>query len=153
MSQTSYSQNMDSAIVGTLVDIGMKQVVSRVNPDADMKCGLLACLGAADDLCKLPAVTGDVTGKPVGIVLREQTMESASDGSDPSIPAKRVASLLRKGTVWVKTEQDVTPSDTVFVRFSGTGDAGAFRKDADTSNAVALPGAKFMSTATAGTLV
>ena len=148
MSQTSYSMSMVTAKKGMLADNGPKDIISRTNPDAAMAHGRLAVLGDSDEVCAVPAVTGDVSAKALGIVIAD-----LSNLDSTAVEAKKPMSLLRKGRIWVYSEQAVGPSDTVFVRFGAGGNAGDFRKDADTDKAVALPTAKFVTTVAAAGLV
>jgi hypothetical protein len=78
-----------------------------------------------------------------------------------------IGDVLEQGTVWVLTEQNVTLSDSVFIRTdvsaspTGTSPAvGKVRKDADPTGglasvdrAVVMANARFLSTALAGALV
>jgi hypothetical protein len=102
--------------------------------------------------CNLPAVTGDVTaGRGLGFAIFDPAREpNAALG----YAAGDTVSIIRKGHIWLAVEDSAVEGASVFVRFDGTGTAGAIRSDADTSHAVALPGAVFRSTqATAGGLV
>ena len=98
----------------------------------------------------MPDATGEVTGLVgQGVVLRSHTQpqnEGYADG-DP-MP------VMKKGRVWVPVEDAVTADTAAFVRFvaAGAEQLGAFRSDADGTDAVALPGAKFASDAGAGEL-
>lgn len=61
--------------------------------------------------------------------------------------------VLQRGKIFVSPEQAVTPADPVYMRFAVNGGLnvlGAFRKDADTANAVLVKGAKWLVGAGAG---
>ena len=98
----------------------------------------------------MPTTSAQVTGLAgLGVTLRSHTQdqeEGYSDG-DP-MP------VIKKGRVWVPVEDAVTAESAAFVRFvaAGAEQLGAFRSDADGTDAVALPGAKFVSDAEAGGL-
>jgi len=80
------------------------------------------------------------------------THETVSDG----IAVKDSLSVIRRGRVYMVTEQAVTPADKVFYRFAaGAGGAaiGRVRKDADTATAEEFAGAAFMGSAGAGEIV
>jgi hypothetical protein len=65
------------------------------------------------------------------------------------------ASILRKGRIWVLVEQDVDPTLPVYVRYSASGGnttLGKFRVDADSSHALQLAPARWLTTTTAGSL-
>lgn len=98
----------------------------------------------------LPGLTADVTGttKIAGIALhahiKEQATLAANNlGYDP----KSELSIIRRGRVWVESEVVVVKSDPVYVRFvaDSTEQRGAFRNDADTSDASILPTARFFN--------
>jgi hypothetical protein len=121
--------------------------------------------GSFDFAVRSPRLTGDITGGlQFGVVLRaydnEQLPASVGSSYDTAITldAHYVHNVLRSGRVLVKVEQAVVKgTDSVFVRFaSGSGGTvlGSFRKDADTSTAVALPAgsAKWLTSASANGL-
>lgn len=104
----------------------------------------------------LPTATGQVTdghalGVSVGDVSKQEgpTLGVNQYAVDDAVP------VLRRGRIHVITEDAVTVVGTpAFVRFAaGTfPNLGAFRTDADTATAVALPGARFMTLAGIGEL-
>lgn len=106
--------------------------------------------------CDLPTVTGDITaGRQLGFGLWDPAKEpNAALGYS----AGQMVQILRRGFVWMLTETDVVEGSAVFVRFalatgSGTAPAlGKVRKDVDTADAVALPGAVFRTTLAAAGL-
>lgn len=51
--------------------------------------------------------------------------------------------VMRKGSIWVVTEDACAPGGDVYTRVGGTGQMGAFRSDADGGNAVQIPGARW----------
>jgi hypothetical protein len=69
----------------------------------------------------------------------------------------QAVAILRKGRIWLFTEQAVVQTDTVYCRY-GAGSTGAppygrVRKDNDSTGAAAVPTARFCTTAAANTLV
>lgn len=89
-----------------------------------------------------------------GVALAE-SKEQDSDGvvqyseNDP-------VSVLRQGSVYVKTEQAVTSDDDVYVRIKGDGLTtfpGNFRKDGDSGDAIAVSDARFKGSADSDEIV
>ena len=149
--QTQVNEYMQKGMAGGLADIGPCDIVTRINADAAaIPFGVFVTKGANQGEAVLPTVSGEVTG-PVGqgVVLRSHTQpqEEGYAVSDPM-------SVIKKGRVWVPVDSAVTAESAAFVRFvAGAGEQlGVFRADADGTDAVALPGAKFVSDASAGEL-
>lgn len=76
----------------------------------------------------------------------------------PMYPAGHQINILKKGMIWVQTEEYVDPTSVPFIRFALNGSLpnfglGSVRASADTANAVACPGLRFMTQAAAGGLV
>lgn len=109
--------------------------------------------GGGDGLTCRPLVTGSVIADVIGVVIRELTVQNPAEGVQPGSEA----SILGVGPILVKTEQDVTPADTVYIRKEagdGGDEVGVVRKDADTSTAIsAATIARFEESASAGSLV
>lgn len=107
---------------------------------------------------ELPDATGEVTGdSALGVVVRDLENEVPASGVFAGYGTGDICSVLRKGRIWVISEDAVSAvMAPVFVRFTANGagkDIGQFRTDADTDKAVALPGAHFLNTCDAGGLV
>ena len=79
------------------------------------------------------------------------------DREAANFAAGETLAVMRKGRIWVITEEAVTPASPVFVRFASGGGGtqlGAFRDDADTATAVDMSAKlKFLTTAAADALV
>ncbi len=102
---------------------------------------------------RLPSATGEITaGTFQGIAIADVSYPN-DDGTgysqQSSIP------IQRDGSIWVLTEDACVDGGQVFCRFqdpqTGFG-LGSFRSDADTADAVAVPGAIFRRTSGAGGL-
>jgi hypothetical protein len=122
-----------------------------------------------DGLCRLPdkdniLEEGATTGKAAGILIQHigdglpcTVPLVAPIGSGETVYAKigEAVSLLKVGSVFVKTETDVTRGEAVFYRVtsSDVGLLGAIRSDVDANRAVQLNGAVFGSSANAGDIV
>jgi len=96
----------------------------------------------------LPNLTTDITNaaKVLGVAIHEHTnMQSRPAANNIGYDPQSAMSVLKKGNVWVETEVTVVAGDPVYVRFAATSPEkrGAFRNDADTSDASVLPSARF----------
>jgi hypothetical protein len=156
--QTSYSQNLAIGRAGMLADNTNRDVVSKNASASSIPFGLAVVQGSADNECKLPASSSDVTGQGslLGVALVDMSVESqlaptmnATGSVLPGITAtaaqylqNQMVAILKKGKVLVTVEENVTPASPVFVRFATDGGSntqpGSFRASADgTGSAVA----------------
>ena len=113
--------------------------------------------GLSDDRAHLPQATGDITtvGKVAGLALHTHAVEQNKGGiNNLGYEPQSAMSVMRKGRAYVEVEDAVLKGGLPFVRFvAGAGEQlGAFRSDADTADAVALPNARFVTSAGAGEL-
>jgi hypothetical protein len=119
---------------------------------AAVNFGTLVCKRAADDAdeCGNPAASADVTARVLGVALRDETRKHTT-----GYETGDQVTYLRKGRVYVTVESDVVAGAAAYVRFTVEApdlQLGAFRADVDTDKAVALPGAVFRTTTSAGGL-
>lgn len=156
MSQTSYSVYMASAFVGGHAKLDTV-ITGRNNSGAELPYGRAVVhdtgAGTSDTAVKLPSLAGDVIR---GVALYEHAHEIQTTG----IPDDGMVSIASRGQVWMETEQAVTPSSPVFVRYNAAGATGTnpavgkVRLDADTAKAVDMSSrARFLTSAAAGGLV
>lgn len=151
MAQTTYSDSPAVGFDGSPVDSGACDFVSAV-AEAEIPFGRLVIRGSSAGGCKLPDVTGDVTGGNVlGIAVADTSLETADGASYGSYSSGARVKIMRLGRCRVKFESTTATGASVFVRFDGGGE-GRFRHNADTANAVALPNAKCFLGASAGEL-
>ena len=117
-------------VVGNSAAIGFGICVIRDTYDADK--------------ARVPILTTDVStaGRALGV-----TVHSHANIDEDGYALEECMSICRKGRIYVQVESAVTTGGAAFVRFvAGAGETlGAFRHDADTSDAVALPGAYYMT--------
>ena len=122
-----------------------------------------------DGLCRLPdkdniLEQGASTGVAVGVVVLEKANDLScseplklpiGNGETNYAREKTSVSLMRQGSIFVKSETDVNRNDAVFYRVtsSDVGNLGAIRNDADGGKAVKLNGAVFVHGASAGDTV
>lgn len=148
--QTTFVTDYTVGTPGQLADNGMTDQISKLAA-AVVPFGTLVCRRAtpADPVshCGNPEVTGSVTARALGISLKSEMEGSSGVG----YAINEGVDILRKGRCYVNVEGVVTDGQDLFVRFaSGAGGTqlGAFRADADTATAVALPGLKARQTTT-----
>lgn len=134
--QTSVSLKPDAGVPGLPADSNVVQeFVSRV-ATVDIPFGAFVSL-VDENECKLPTTSAEVTTNGGGVAVFDQTKASQA-----GYKAGDVVTIMRKGNVYVSTEQTCAASGAAFVRFTD-GTLGAFRADADTSDAVAASIARF----------
>lgn len=103
--------------------------------------------------CRLPRLSTDVTaGLFLGVLAANTSKSPASGGWE----AGSIPDILRMGHIYVLVEGTGTEGAPLFVRYAagaGGSQLGAFRTDADTSTAVAIPGMRALETWTASGIV
>jgi hypothetical protein len=152
--QTSFSVDHVIAFPGQPADLTHSTVISKINTySAAIPFGSFVCRAAAgvDESCALPVASADVTARPRGVAIKDQT-HRGSNNLDNEV--NDMVPIMTKGRVWVTVEGAVTEGSAAFVRFaSGAGGSilGLFRADADSATAVAIPnGAGIFRTSTTG---
>jgi hypothetical protein len=113
--------------------------------------------GPCDYAVRLPRAAADVTGgKFLGVVVEQFSVEQlpVTVGAayalavSPLIPG--VLNVLHEGRCYVKVEEAVLAGDAAFCRYAAGGlGLGAWRKSTGTSEAAAVPRAKFLTAAAA----
>lgn len=114
----------------------VKDVTSRAVTTAPVPFGLAVGAGATDNTCRLGG-----TGY-LGVTVADKTR--AAD----QYAVGEMAGLMRKGTIWVEVDGDVTPAGVVTFTVA----TGAVGVKAVASGVVVIPNAKFETTATDGNL-
>lgn len=146
--QTSVSTDLAAAFAG---DIRGTDCVEEV-PYAEVAInpGLFVCQGTADNQGKLPTSSAEVA-KGLGVARSNVARDPNFPTSSATYPIGSGVPVVRRGLVWVRVEEAVTPASTVYVRYdTGTGSQkGAFRASADSSTAAAVTGAKYRTSASA----
>jgi hypothetical protein len=140
--------------IATVSGYSKSQLVAQAQ-EVPFGVGLVADDRAAvsGEKCRLPRVATDVTaGRFLGIAA-SNTSKSPNGGGWPT---KSMVDILRTGHIHVLVEGTGTEGANLFMRFaSGAGGTqlGAFRADADSTTAVAVPGMRAMETWTASGIV
>jgi len=132
--QTSVAVNPNAGQPGQEYDDSFSDIVSWIATVA-IPFGCLV-YESAEGKATLPTATGNVTAGRVGVALIDPT--KASGVGYEIGDAVRV---MKRGRVWIRTEEALAFGDTLFARFAaGTGtQLGAFRNDADTTTASTPP--------------
>jgi hypothetical protein len=102
--------------------------------------------------CRLPRLAADVTSGGFLGVLKANTGKSPAGGW----PHQSVPDILRMGHIYVVVEGTGAEGAPLFMRFTagaGGSQLGAFRADADTASAVAIPGMRALESWTASGIV
>ncbi len=152
MSQTSYALRTSAGIPGELSCPLQDAVLdSKINALA-MPAGIFVAYDAADDAVKIPALAAQVTTTGCGFVKKDVAIER-QQGQTVDYPAKSGVTVMRRGRMFVTTEDLSTFGGQVFVRITANGagklQLGAVRSDGDSGNAIALPGCRFIRTVAA----
>ena len=153
MAQTTMTANPAIGQAGTFANNVGTATIQRVAAE-EIAPGRYVVVTADDDsTCELPDATGEVAGtataaRGLGIAMLDHKRTTAAYSSGDTV------TIMTVGECWVTTEDSSTAGERPFVRFTAGGvNIGDFRSDADTDEAVALPGAVWVSTqGTAGGL-
>lgn len=134
----TYQGQMDVAHAGMIAESQVvRDVASKTIETAAVAFGLAVGAGTADGSAKLGG------GGYVGVTVADKTR--AAD----QYAVGEVAGVMRKGTIWVEADGAVDPTDVV----TYTEATGAIGAKSVASGIVAIPGAKFETTAADGALV
>lgn len=148
MAQTTYSTSYSSQPAGLLADDGgFRHIETKANGEAvNIPFGVGVVEGATVPEVLLPTV---LSAGMTGVVVRTAATEAKG-----AVVPDRAVNVMKAGLVYVKPETDVTLGQQAFMRVtvSGSEQAGAFRNDTDSGDAVAV-NAFFMDTGLAGTAV
>lgn len=148
---TSYGLNHDAAFTGMVADGQVANIVSKINDDtATVAYGKGVVRNGEKGF--LAATSTSVAADFVGVLVRELN-RSYADGATFGAPVDRPASVLTAGVILVTVAEDVAVGDAAFLRVGAT-QTGDFAKAAGSAAtlSVAIPGAKFLTAATAGGL-
>jgi hypothetical protein len=148
MSQTTYNTEFAQAFPGLIADAAdPKDILSRANEEsANVPFGLAVVPGTdGAEQFLLPSATGQVC---LGVLAhRHQREDVEADGLNEG----EVGDVLKRGRIWVVTEEAVAVDSPVFFRHTAPGveQVGAFRTDADTANADEITSARWVAATSA----
>lgn len=143
--QTTVDTNLVIGFPGMKADSGFDDVLTReAKEDVAFGKGLVEGVGAGESI--LPAASGF---KFDGVALHTHTVELDGD-EERKYEAEDAMSVLRRGRVYVVSEDAVSIGDGVFLRHTAGGLAtelpGNFRTDADGGDAGELSGCRWLTT-------
>lgn len=142
--QTAVAVNPPIGAPGLEYDDSFSDVVTLIATVA-IPFGVLV-YESAEGKCALPTATAHVTAGRVGVSLIDN-MKASGIGYEIGDPVR----VMKRGRVWVLTEEQLAFGDTLFVRYAaGTGtQKGAFRNDIDSTSASTPPNIALLRAGTA----
>lgn len=160
--QTSYGYSHDKGIAGMPYDLTPAfDVTADATVAVEFGAGLVMATHSTSNNripVKLPDASNNVFAG-IAVYDRAQQVNSGTPAGLGDLtttegavyPASEPIRLRRRGRLYVYSEQAISPSDPVFLRYAANGGlvAGNFRKDADTSRAFQITNAVWVSTTTA----
>lgn len=152
MAQTSYAMDQDVAVAGLPYSAsGQPSVTLTYNNPVDViKFGRAVAKVSADENGVEKPDSGSAV--IVGVAVLDSSLQYDSTNENAYAADSEVC-VMARGQIYVYVEEDVTPDSDVYVRHTANGgltDLGAFRTDADTSNALQMSNARFVKGASAG---
>lgn len=139
--QTSYSLELQPAIVGSLYDLSTKTVDSFCAEEA-MNAGVPVVPGTKEGLIKAVATGGAANIIGIAMFTHKQPIE----GAEKYYEKGYILPVVTLGRVWVEVEGEVTPFTTE-VKFDPS--KGKFTSDGSET----VPNAKFITSAVQGMAV
>lgn len=154
--QTTYGTNPAVAFAGQIADAMRSDTISRIAKH-DIIFGIAVMqYMSGDGQCDKLGSSADIV---LGVTVYDASLPPAGSLNGSSYAGAYVAGMetriLRKGRIWVYAEQDVTPASDVYARYATSGGnttLGKFRKDGDSSTALQITAARWLTTTTAGNL-
>lgn len=146
--QGGYTLDHNKAFVGQIADGQLSDIVSKLNKGAANIAFGSAVVEDGVDAAKLPT-TASTAPNFVGVAVRELNRAYAhTDGSDFGAVANKDFSVMTTGAIWVKVGEAVTARDPACFYITA-GNFGKFGKTAAGGSQIAIPNAKFLTSATA----
>lgn len=136
--QLSYSDTPTAGRPGLEYDVSASNDIVSWVADEAIPYGVWVS-ETVEGHCELPDTSAEITANKGGIALIDPAKASGA-----AYAIGDVVRVLRRGRVWVSSEETLVKSDTLFARFAaGAGGAqkGSFRNDADTASAATPVGA------------
>ena len=126
MSQTVYENYPDQAREGFAVDVGLRDIITRIAEEDDMFVGKLAVAstGQSEDLIKLPTLAADITtvGLVSGVIFNDVSRETPDAAIAAQYDTDDAVPLVKTGRIWVLAEDEITDLDQlVYVRWQVPG--------------------------------
>lgn len=136
--------------IATVTGFSATQLIAQAQ---EVPFGLGVCAddqaAVSGDRCRLPRQSTDITTRFLGVAKRDAGLEP-NDSGVIGWPNGSRMSIVRRGAVWVVTETALSELAQVYCRYSASGSEqlGAFRNDADTSDAALVPGMRCIKAVT-----
>lgn len=150
MSQTTVASGQSQVFAGVLGDNSPNYVRSYVNEEASLSLAFGdAVVQGTDDGDALKMVAG---GLIAGVIVHSHRYAKDNELDSVGLTPNTTMALLRKGTIWVVPEDDVSPGDPVRVRHTATGNErfGAFMTAADGTDTGIIGNAEWLTSASGG---
>jgi hypothetical protein len=147
MSQTAYAVDPALAFRGMLADPNDdKFAIPMANGAAAAQgFGIMVRRDASnlEDQFDIFSATGQT---PLGVLVHTQAQQDPSLAGVGGVALLEMASVLRRGRIWVVVEEAIAVGDDVYFRHTtGTGtEIGAFRNDADTASCDQITNAEWL---------
>lgn len=157
MSQLAYEEDPAVALEGQIADSSRntERITGKTEGAGGVPMGRFVTVGTdvgtdgSRPQARLPALTGEISG---GVGLGFSVLDTSIEQADTPLgyEDESIMQIMRRGRIWMLAEDAVVFGNAVFVRFVAGGgeELGRVRSDADTADAVALPGATFRGTTT-----
>jgi len=148
MSQTVYNTEFAQAFPGLIADAATPpDILSRANEESSNVPFGLAVIPGTDGFEQflLPSATGQVC---LGVLAHAHNRE---DPEADGLNEGEVGDVLKRGRIWVVTEEAVDVDSDVYFRHTvnTTEQIGAFRTDADTDKADQITNARWVAATSA----
>ena len=139
----------DLGYAGQIVDTNPVTIEALINDQATaIDFGVAVARSAADNTCKAPAADGD---KIVGISVRH-AIRPADASNNVNYAQKDAVPVLRDGFVYATAYENATRGDGVISVTAQNGKLGSTTGGAAGAGRVAVPGATWETTTTAGSI-
>ena len=150
MPQTSYTNRPEIGLPGQLFGTERPKLLTK-QAEGNLPFGIAVTYGTAEKEVAAPSSGSDVI---IGVVVRNMDKNTSHLSGTNQVEDGALHPVICEGMVYVEVEDAVTAGGQVFVRHTAAGAEvlGAFRSDADTSDAAALAGARYITSADAGEL-
>jgi hypothetical protein len=138
---------MDLGYAGQPADFNNVVADTKVNEDAiAIDFGVAVCRGSTPDTCQAQQADGD---KIIGISMKSVTMVADSSGN-VNYAQKAAVPIMREGFIYAVAYQNVVVGDDVIAVTAQNGKLSGTTAGAAGAGRIAVPGAKWESTTSAG---
>lgn len=139
----------DLGYAGQIVDTNPVTIKALINDQATaIDFGVAVARSAADNTCKAPAADGD---KIIGISVRH-AIRPADSSNNVTYAQKDAVPVLRDGFVYATAYENATRGDGVISVTAQSGKLSSTTGGAAGAGRVAVPGATWETTTTAGSI-